>query len=374
MRDRHERYSGPSGGKRPTEPLGRHRPAESIGSVVDLFCGAGGLSHGFLLEGFEIAAGVDTDEHCRYAFESNNNAPFIRKDIADLDGRTVRRLFTPKIPSVLVGCAPCQPFSIYNQRNSDPQWQLLREFTRIISQVRPLVVSMENVPRLVRFKQGNVFGAFVQALEDEKYHVDWKVVCAPDYGVPQNRSRLVLFASRLGAVKLAPPTYDGASYETVASAIGTLPALGAGGIDDRDPLHRCRRLSPLNLTRIRQSVAGGTWRDWDEDLVADCHRTERGRTYKSVYGRMEWDAPAPTITTQFYGFGNGRFGHPEQDRALSLREGAILQSFPPTYDFVPPGETISFERLGRMIGNAVPPLLARAIAKSIRAHIAEYAL
>lgn len=374
MSDRHERYSGSSSGKRPTEPLGRHRSAESIGSVVDLFCGAGGLSHGFLLEGFEIAAGVDTDEHCRYAFESNNNAPFIRKDVADLDGRTVRQLFTPKIPSVLVGCAPCQPFSVYNQRNSDPQWQLLREFTRIISQVRPLVVSMENVPRLVRFKKGSVFGAFVQALEDEEYHVDWKVVCAPAYGVPQNRSRLVLFASRLGAVKLAPPTHDRAYYETVASAIGTLPALGAGGIDDRDPLHRCRRLSPLNLARIRQSVAGGTWRDWDEDLVADCHRTERGRSYKSVYGRMEWDAPAPTITTQFYGFGNGRFGHPEQDRALSLREGAILQSFPPTYDFVPPDETISFERLGRMIGNAVPPLLARAIAKSIRVHMAEYAL
>jgi len=372
MNDRHERHSGSSGGKRPTELLGSHRSAESIGSVVDLFCGAGGLSHGFLLEGFEIAAGVDTDEHCRYAFESNNNAPFIRKDVAVLDGRTVRQLFTPKIPSVLVGCAPCQPFSVYNQRNSDPQWQLLKEFTRIISQVRPLVVSMENVPRLVRFKRGSVFGAFVQALEEEGYHVDWKVVFAPDYGVPQNRSRLVLFASRLSALHLAPPTHDRARYETVARAIGDLPALGAGGIDDRDPLHRCRRLSPLNLARIRQSRAGGTWRDWDEELVADCHRTERGRSYKSVYGRMEWGAPAPTITTQFYGFGNGRFGHPEQDRALSLREGAILQSFPPNYDFVPPSAPLSFERLGRMIGNAVPVLLARVIARSIRTHIAEY--
>ena len=371
MNDRHERHSGSSGGKRPTELLGSHRSAESIGSVVDLFCGAGGLSHGFLLEGFEVAAGVDTDEHCRYAFESNNNAPFIRKDVAVLDGRTVRQLFTPKIPSVLVGCAPCQPFSVYNQRNSDPQWQLLREFTRIISQVRPLVVSMENVPRLVRFKRGSVFGAFVQALEEEGYHVDWKVVSAPDYGVPQSRSRLVLLASLMDGLKLEPPTHEPSRYETVAGAIGSLPALVAGGIDDRDPLHRCSRLSPLNLKRIRATAAGGSWRDWDEALIADCHKAETGRSYKSVYGRMTWDAPAPTITTQFHGFGNGRFGHPEQDRALSLREGAVLQSFPPDYDFVKPGTPIYFQRLGRMIGNAVPVLLARVIARSIRSHLGE---
>ena len=131
-----------------TMSFGSSATTGTFGSVVDLFCGVGGLSHGFRLEGFKIAAGIDTDENCRYAFEYNNEAPFIRRDVGLLDGETVKQLFTPGIPSVLIGCAPCQPFSVYNQKNSDPQWQLLKEFERIISQVRPVVVSMENVAAL----------------------------------------------------------------------------------------------------------------------------------------------------------------------------------------------------------------------------------
>ncbi len=342
------------------------------GSVVDLFCGAGGLSHGFLLEGFEIAAGIDTDEDCRYAFEHNNEAPFIRKDVASLDDETLNELFTPGLPSVLVGCAPCQPFSIYNQKNADPQWELLGEFARIIVETKPLVVSMENVPRLLQFRGGEVFENFVETLERAGYHVYWRIVFAPDYGVPQQRFRLVLLASLLGKIELESPTHDPSLHETVSQAIKNLPKLDAGGVDPRDSLHRSSRLSPLNLKRIKAAKAGGSWRDWDDELVADCHKAATGRGYASVYGRMEWDAPSPTITTQFFGFGNGRFGHPEQDRAISLREGAILQSFPSDYTFVKPEDPVQFKKLGRMIGNAVPVLLARAIARSIRSHFAEY--
>ena len=230
-------------------------------------------------------------------------------------------------------------------------------------------MSMENVPRLMRFRKGKVFDDFVDTLEREGYHVRHEIAFAPDYGVPQQRSRLVLLASLRGRLKLGAPTHSSARYETVAGAIGDLPGLAAGGCDARDPLHRCSRLSPLNLDRIRASTAGGSWRDWDDGLVSGCHRKESGRGYGSVYGRMGWDGPAPTITTQFYGFGNGRFGHPEQDRALSLREGAVLQSFPPDYEFVEPGAPVQFKTLGRMIGNAVPVLLARAIARSIRSHL-----
>ena len=357
------------GGSESAKPLGSDIPTGPFGSVVDLFCGVGGLSHGFRQEEFEIAAGVDDDESCRYAFEYNNDAPFIRRDIASLDGEEVEKLFTPGMPSILIGCAPCQPFSVYNQKNSDPQWQLLGEFARIISQVRPSVVSMENVPRLMRFRKGKVFDDFVDALEREGYHVETKIAFAPDYGVPQQRSRLVLLASLRKGLELGPPTHPSSCYETVGNAIGDLPRLAAGECDARDPLHRCSRLSPLNLDRIRASTAGGSWRDWDDGLVSDCHKKETGRGYGSVYGRMSWDGPAPTITTQFYGFGNGRFGHPEQDRALSLREGAILQSFPSNYDFVRPGASVQFKTLGRMIGNAVPVLLAKAIARSIRSHL-----
>ena len=286
-----------SGGHGTITSLGTNDPVGAFGSVVDLFCGVGGLSHGFKLEGFEIVAGIDTDENCRYAFEHNNVAPFIRRDVGMLDGETVRQFFTPGIPAVLIGCAPCQPFSVYNQKNSDPQWQLLKEFERIISQVRPVVVSMENVPRLVRFKKGKVFDSFVGTLEKEGYEVDWEIAFAPDYGVPQQRSRLVVLASLLGELKLETPTHDSTHYETVAHAIGDLPELEAGRVDPRDPLHRCSRLSSLNLSRIRASKAGGSWRDWDEELISECHRKETGQGYGSVYGRMKWNNPAPTITT-----------------------------------------------------------------------------
>jgi DNA (cytosine-5)-methyltransferase 1 len=205
-----------------------------------------------------------------------------------------------------------------------------------------------------------------------RYRVFWKVAFAPDYGVPQRRSRLVLLASRLGEIELEAPGFAPSEYPTVRDAIGSLAPLKAGEIDKHDPLHRCARLTETNFKRIRAARPGGSWKEWDQDLVTDCHRVSTGDGYISVYGRMVWDEPAPTITTQFYGFGNGRFGHPEQDRALSLREGAILQSFPPHYEFVAPGKTIHIKKVGPIIGNAVPVLLARAIARSIRVHLEEF--
>ena len=354
-------------------PPDDHDGCQPSASVVDIFCGAGGLSHGFLMEGFRVAAGIDIDGECQFPFEQNNQARFIQGDLASLRGSHVSALFTPDLPQVLVGCAPCQPFSTYNHKNTDPQWKLLAAFGRIVSETRPHVVSMENVPRLTKFRGGQVFHAFLHTLRRDGYRIHWQIAFAPDYGVPQRRSRLVLLASRLGQIELEPPTYPPESYPTVRDAISQLPALAAGEIHADDPLHRCSRLSSLNLARIRAAKAGGSWRDWDDSLIADCHKAATGRTYGSVYGRMEWESPAPTITTQFYGFGNGRFGHPEQDRALSLREGSILQSFPPQYRFTAPGERIRFKTLGRMIGNAVPVRLATAIARSVRQHLAEHA-
>jgi DNA (cytosine-5)-methyltransferase 1 len=123
------------------------------------------------------------------------------------------------------------------------------------------------------------------------------------------------------------------------------------------------------MERMRASKPGGTWRDWPSHLVAECHRKPTGKTYPGVYARMAWDEPSPTLTTQFYGFGNGRYGHPEQDRAISLREGAILQGFPKRYSFVKKGEPVHFKVLGRLIGNAVPVTLGRVIGKSVKAHL-----
>lgn len=337
-------------------------------SVVDLFCGAGGLSHGFKLEAFRLAAGIDIDEACRYPYERNNGAPFLRKDVGALTAADVHGLFVPGDARILVGCAPCQPFSTYNQKNEDPNWRLLEAFGTLIDQVRPDVVSMENVPRLLTFKGGVIFARFVQTLRDADYDVVWKVLYGPDFGLAQTRSRLVLLASRLGEIALPIATHAD-NHRTVMDEIGDLPMLGHGDVDQSDPLHRTSRLSAINAKRIASAKPGGTWRDWEHDLVANCHKVETGKGYSSVYGRMKWSAPSPTITTQFYGFGNGRFGHPEQDRALSLREGALLQGFPPEYEFVAPGERIHFKKVGRLIGNAVPVALAAAIAKTVRAHV-----
>jgi len=178
---------------------------------------------------------------------------------------------------------------------------------------------------------------------------------------------MVLLASRLGPIELVGPTHSRPT--TVRAAIGRLAPIIQGGAHPKDLLHAASKLSDLNLERIRASRSGGTWRDWPKHLVADCHRRETGHTYPGVYGRMSWDEPAPTLTTQFYGFGNGRFGHPEQDRAISLREGAILQGFPKSYSFFPAGTPVHFKALGRMIGNAVPVTLGEVIGRSIAAHL-----
>ena len=337
-------------------------------SVVDLFCGAGGLSYGFKSQAFRLAAGIDIDEACRYPYEENNGAPFLRKDVASLTAAEVQPLFAPGDVRVLVGCAPCQPFSTYNQKNDDPNWRLLHAFGGLIDKVRPDVVSMENVPRLMKFKGGATFQKFVDTLREAKYHVVWDVLYGPDFGLAQTRSRLVLLASQLGEIALPEPTHKD-RHRTVKEEIGDLPPLAHGDIDETDPLHRASRLSEINAQRIASSKPGGTWRDWEDNLVADCHKVETGKGYSSVYGRMAWTSPAPTITTQFYGFGNGRFGHPDQNRALSLREGALLQGFPREYEFVEPGKQIHFTKVGRLIGNAVPVTLASAIAKAVRTHI-----
>lgn len=338
-------------------------------SVVDLFCGAGGLSYGFHDQGFVVAAGIDADEECRYAYETNIRAPFIRRDVSSLTGSAIKELFLEDGHKVLVGCAPCQPFSTYNQKNNDPNWELLRDFGRLIVKSEPDVVSMENVPRLLKFRGGTVFGDFLDTLHASGYETAFDVLQGPDFGLAQKRSRLVLLASRLGKISLPAPTHEN-EHRTVAMEIGSLPPLAAGGKDQSDRLHRASRLSQINLERMQASTPGGTWRYWPGGLIARCHRKDRGRGYASVYGRMSPDEPSPTITTQFYGFGNGRFGHPSQDRAISLREGAILQGFPADYQFLAEWEKISFRKVGRMIGNAVPVPLSRAIARSVREHLA----
>lgn len=340
-------------------------------SVVDVFCGVGGLTHGFVKEGFRVLAGVDSDASCRYAYEHNNGAVFIHSKIEDLAATDIRSLYPDQDIKILVGCAPCQQFSPYTKKQpKDEKWELLAKFSELIRAVEPTIVSMENVPELKTFKNGAIYSEFVASLTST-YTVTWYLVYCPDYGIPQPRERLVVFASKRGPIQLVEPTHTPDRYRVVADAISGLPHLQAGEVCKDDPLHRAAGLSALNLKRIRQSAPGSSWRDWDEELRASCHKKESGESYVSVYGRMFWTQPSPTITTQCYGYGNGRFGHPEQDRAISLREAALLQMFPRDYEFVGPDDGWSFKTLGRQIGNAVPVDLGRVIARSIKKHIEE---
>ena len=341
---------------------------ESRVVAVDLFCGAGGLSHGLQKAGVPVVAGFDLDADCKFAVETNNGAPFIHADVATLQASEIEPLFPTKALRVLAGCAPCQPFSRYARAGSgdNEKWGLLSHFLRLALELRPAVLTMENVPELDR---AGVFAHFVDVLRQRGYSVTCSRVFCPDYGIPQQRTRLVLFASLYGDITIEPPTRDPEQYSTVSTAISGLRALEAGGMDPLDPLHRCCRLTQVNMERISRSRPGGCWRDWPIHLRAQCHRNKSGETYPSVYGRMAWDTPSPTITTQFFGYGNGRFGHPNQNRAISLREGAILQSFPLTYLFTAPADKPSFAKLGRMIGNAVPVRLGEIVGNSIVKHL-----
>jgi DNA (cytosine-5)-methyltransferase 1 len=359
-------------------PITKTKPNFKDFAVVDLFCGVGGLTHGFLSEKFNVTAGVDFDETCQFAYEQNNNSEFLHKDVTSLTKKELNFLFGKNKRKILVGCAPCQPFSIFNkkndveeklQRRNDNKWRLLYTFVELIESTKPEIVSMENVPLLLAFNKGKVFNDFVSRLEGAGYCVTSYLVNAQDYGVPQRRKRLVLFGSKHGKIELIPPIIKDKNYITVRDAIGYLPPIKDGETHPDDLLHRARKLSDLSKKRIKASRVGKTWQDWDEELQLNCHKQEGGKKYKSVYGRMRWNEVAPTMTTYCIGLNNGRFGHPKQTRAISLREAALLQSFPKNYEFITTSGNFSSSNIARHIGNAVPVLLGKAIAKSIKQHI-----
>lgn len=339
--------------------------------AVDIFCGAGGLTRGLIDAGISVSLGIDLDPACKHPFEANNRGvKYMLADVDEVEVDALKKAWRGAEVKVLAGCAPCQPFSTYTQgrkQEPDGQWSLLRAFGRLVEGAKPDIVTMENVGSLARHP---IFEEFCLTLRSLNYHLVWDVLDCRDFGVPQSRRRLVLIGSRLGKPHLPRPKTK--QYRTVRDCIAQLPAIQAGTADADDPLHVCSSLSPVNMKRMKASTAGGTWRDWPPALVTPCHKRKTGRTYPAVYGRMEWDAAAPTMTGQCYGFGNGRFGHPEQDRAISLREAALLQSFPMNYSFVPSGKPVRFREVGLMIGNAVPPNLAMAVGKAIKNHVAKF--
>jgi len=342
-------------------------------AVVDVFCGVGGLTRGMQDVGLPVVAGIDFDKTCDFAFEHNNNSKFLHRDVTTIKAREVSKLYPKNSLKILVGCAPCQPFSQVPGEREDKEgkWRLLYSFANLIEKVKPSIISMENVPQLMSHKKGIVIKDFIDRLNTLGYTVSTYKVNAANYGVPQRRYRLILFASKFGKIELIPKLFEDSQTPTVADAIRHLPAVADGEIHPDDMLHRSRKLSAMNKERIMSTSEGGNWTEWPSHLLngLNCRESESGKTFTSAYGRMSWTKPAPTLTTHCVGLSNGSYGHPVQDRAITLREAALLQSFPSSYKFIKEDGELTVSVIARQIGNAVPPKLGECIGKSILNHL-----
>lgn len=323
----------------------------------------------------EIVAGIDMDADAASTFQTNfPEADFICRDIRAISTWELEK-YLPRQrtkPLLFSACAPCQPFSKQNREKSaaDQRATLLDELHRFVRCYRPEYIFLENVPGAQRLNPtGGPIGRFLALLDELEYEVAYDVVDFLDYGVPQTRRRLVMMASLTGQFKLPAPTHGARHgkepHSTVWEWIGDLPALDAGGICHDVPNHQAAALSATNLERLVSTPEGGDRRNWPDHLILPCHQGHEGHT--DVYGRLRRDRPASTLTTRCVSLSNGRFGHPLQNRALSLREAASLQTFP--REFVFKG---SFASMAMQIGNAVPVLLARRFGEAITAHFRSF--
>lgn len=331
--------------------------------AADLFCSVGGLTRGLLDAGIEVKKGFDIDLDVKETYERNNpGAVFSGKDVCELSGQEVRKGLNLKDNHfLLAGCAPCQPFSSINKNSDekDKRRNLILKFAQLIKESKPDFVFMENVPGLAGPKGQHIFQSFLQTLDEEKFRYSYGVLNVKDFGVPQSRRRLVLIASRHGQIKLPAPTHGPGrkEYHTVREAISNYPAISAGEKNLKIPNHECRKLSSINLERMRYiKKDGGSRANLPARLVLKCHKNHNGHT--DVYGRMCWDSVSPTLTCKCISISNGRFAHPEQDRGISVREAASIQTFPEDYIFY--GD---ISNTAKWVGNAVPVEFARVFGE-----------
>jgi len=340
--------------------------------VFDFFSGCGGTSQGFKQAGMDIVFGIDSNKDAGETFKLNfPNSIFMNMDIRELDVSVVDEIIEENKMAedyiLFSGCAPCQPFSSQNKNkvDDDPRIDLLGEFSRFVRNILPDFVFVENVPGIQKIsRKSRPFLGFVDTLNVLGYHYEYKVLPALWFGVPQKRERLVLVASKHKAIKLPSITHDGQinPYSTVKDWIFDLPIIDAGCIHPDVPDHETAKLAPINIERIKVTPEGGGREYWPEHLILQCHKHHIGHT--DVYGRLSWDKPASSLTTKCTSYSNGRFGHPVQNRALSVREAACLQTFPRDYKFYG-----ALQSKARQIGNAVPPLMAEVIGREIMKYI-----
>jgi len=336
-------------------------------SAVDLFAGCGGLTVGLKRAGFRVLGAIELDSVAAETYRLNHSdVTLCEADIQRVSAKAFREelgLDKGEL-DLLAGCPPCQGFSTLRtrnggRRNRDPRNKLISEMLRFVDEFEPKAIMMENVPRL---QEHTLFKDLCKALRSRGYKLNFDVKDAAQYGVPQRRRRLILIGSKTSTIPLADPS---AASLTVRSAIGALPRPGESGDTLHDLPERVRS------ERMRQLIRdipkdGGSRSDLPEDRQLPCHKRSDG--FRDVYGRMAWDSVSPTITSGCFNPSKGRFLHPEQDRAITMREAALLQSFPKGYRFpVARGK----QAIALMIGNALPPEFIRRHATTIALALAK---
>ena len=343
-------------------------------TAIDLFAGGGGLTVGLKSAGFNVAAAVEIEPHACATYKANHSeVRLLEKDIKKVKGKDLLDLAGGSV-DLLAGCPPCQGFTSLTAKYDtvDPRNQLISEMSRLAHEVRPRSLMMENVPGLTR-KGHELYDELKRALRSDGYELTEGVLEVANYGVPQFRRRLVLLAGLGFAIQLPKPTHakdgegDRLPWRTVKDAIGDMPqpptlseAKRQGPVKDSD-WHVVRDLSPANMKRLQAAQAGKSWAMIPEALRPPCHHGEY-KGFSNVYGRMMWDKPAPTITGGCTTFSKGRFGHPTEDRTISVREAATLQTFPDDYRFDVP----YMEHVCNVIGNALPCDFASTVSQQCR--------
>lgn len=335
-------------------------------TAIDLFSGCGGLSEGMKQSGFKIIAGIENDSYAADCYSLNHPGVILfREDIRKISTPKLKKILNGKKLHLLAGCPPCQGFSSIRRLNKkfavkDDRNDLVLEYYRFVEKLKPLTIMLENVPAL---KDYSLFIKIINKLRRLKYIIDYKVVNLQDYGIPQRRKRLVMVGSRLGELSIAP---SNGIKAIVHDAIGELEPIEK----TNDPFHK---IFAHHRSKIREMIEkipknGGSRTDLPEDFLLECHK-KSNVGFNDVYGRLSWDNYSSTITGGCLNPSKGRFLHPEENRCITAREAALLQTFPRDYKF---SLNIPKTTLALLIGNALPPKFSYIQCKNIKSHLDKY--
>jgi DNA (cytosine-5)-methyltransferase 1 len=338
--------------------------------AIDFFCGAGGMTAGFRKAGVNVIAGIDFDLNCKQTYEVNNKgSKFLLADVKKLTCKELQKITEIKPMDdklIFIGCSPCQYWSIIqtNKTKSEVSKNLLKDFQTFVDYFRPGYIVIENVPGIMHKTKETPLNGFLEFLDKSGYSYKHEIVNASHFGVPQTRRRFLLIASRVNHEVILPKP-NKKIVPTVREFISPdkgFPVIGAGHQDSSKKQHFAAKLQEINLKRLANTKKdGGTRMSYASNRNLAIATHYKNSNFHDSYGRLFWDKPAPTITTKFMSISNGRFAHPEQNRGLSLREGATLQTFPKNYQFIADNQGA----MAKLVGNAVPPKLSFIIANTI---------